>query len=193
MLKVRSLKPTIILQFAIIIAPITLVLLYQALSDVRHADSVKFELQASRWPSSEGQLQSLPQRRGRRGRHGYPRQPGTASAGANGSVAARPPVLGSSFTRTLLNLIDTLRNAARGNPSVKELLPLRPVANRVNVLLTGLADSYDLREHANIENVALSVKRQVWIVLAATVITLVSAAGFVVLLIRDSPSPSTAR
>src|SRR5207244_4430049 len=46
MLKVRSLKPTIILQFAIIIAPITLVLLYQALSDVRHADSVKFELQS---------------------------------------------------------------------------------------------------------------------------------------------------
>ncbi len=46
MLKVRSLKPTIILQFAIIIAPITLVLLYQALSDVKHADSVKFELQS---------------------------------------------------------------------------------------------------------------------------------------------------
>src|SRR5206468_3210870 len=88
-----------------------------------------------------------------------------------------------------LDLVDTLRNAARSNPAVKELLPLRPVANRVNVLLTGLADSYDLREHANIEDFALSVKRQVWIVLVATAITLASAAGFVVLLIKGLTEP----
>ena len=46
MFKVRSLKDTIVLQFAIIIAPIAFVLLFQALSDVRHSNSVRFELKS---------------------------------------------------------------------------------------------------------------------------------------------------
>jgi diguanylate cyclase (GGDEF)-like protein/PAS domain S-box-containing protein len=191
MLKVRSLKPTIILQFAIIIAPITLVLVYQALSDVRHADSVKFELQSVALA--------------RQARDNYKAfLNGVADAVDTGTLGNRARQALEQTRESLLalqswdrsfhsepyvSLVDTLRNAARGNPSVKELLPLRPVANRVNVLLTALADSYDLREHANIENFALSVKRQVWIVLAATVITLVSAVGFVVLLIKGLTEP----
>jgi len=191
MLKVRSLKPTIILQFAIIIAPITLVLLYQALSDVRHADSVKFELQSVALAHQardnykvflNGVADAV--------------DTGTLSNRARQALEqTRESLLAlQSWDRSFrvepfLSLLDTLRNAARGKSSLKELLPLRPVANRVNVLLTGLADSYDLREHANIENVALSVKRQVWIVLAATVITLVSAVGFVVLLIKGLTEP----
>ncbi len=191
MLKVRSLKPTIILQFAIIIAPITLVLLYQALSDVRHADSVKFELQrvALAHQARDSYKVFLN---------------GVADAVDTGTLSnrarqaleqTRESLLAlqswdrSFHAEPFLNLVDTLLSTARRNPSVKEILPLRPVANRFNVLLTALADSYDLREHANIENVALSVKRQVWIVLAATVITLVSAAGFVVLLIKGLTEP----
>jgi len=191
MLKVRSLKPTIIVQFAIIIAPITLVLVYQALSDVRHADSVKFELQSVALA--------------RQARDNYKAfLNGVADAVDTGTLGNRARQALEQTRESLLalqswdrsfrsepyvSLVDTLRNAARGNPSVKELLPLRPVANRVNVQLTALADSYDLREHANIENFALSVKRQVWIVLAATVITLVSAVGFVVLLIKGLTEP----
>ena len=163
MLKVRSLKPTIILQFAIIIAPITLVLLYQALTDVRHADSVKFELQSVALAHQardnykvflNGVADAV--------------DTGTLSNRARQSLEqTRESLLalqswdGSFRAEPFLSLVDTLRNAARGKSSLKELLPLRPVANRVNVLLTGLADSYDLREHAKIENVALSVKRQV--------------------------------
>ena len=191
MLKVRSLKPTVILQFAIIIAPITLVLLYQALSDVRHADSVKFELQSVALAHQardnykvflNGVADAV--------------DTGTLSNRARQALEqTRESLLAlQSWDRSFqvelfLSLIDTLRNAAGGKSSLKELLPLRPVANRVNVLLTGLADSYDLREHANIENVALSVKRQVWIVLAATVITLASAVGFVLLLIKGLTEP----
>jgi diguanylate cyclase (GGDEF)-like protein len=191
MLKVRSLKPTIILQFAIIIAPITLVLLYQALSDVKHADSVKFELQSVALAHQARDNYKVFLN-------------GVADAVDTGTLSnrarqaldqTRESLLAlqswdrSFHVEPFLNLLDTLRNVARSNPSLKELLPLRPAANRVNVLLTGLADSYDLREHANIESVALSVKRQVWIVLAATVITLVSAAGFVILLIKGLTEP----
>ena len=45
--KVRSLNHTIILLFAIIIAPIASVLVYQAVNDARHASSVKFEVQST--------------------------------------------------------------------------------------------------------------------------------------------------
>ena len=191
MLKVRSLKPTIILQFAIIIAPITLVLLYQALSDVQHANSVKFELQSVALAHQARDSYKVFLN-------------GVADAVDTGTLSNRARQALEQTRESLLalqswdrafraepflSLVDTLRNAARGKSSLKELLPLRPVASRVNVLLTGLADSYDLREHANIENVALSVNRQVWIVLAATVITLVSAAGFVVLLIKGLTEP----
>jgi len=191
MLKVRSLKPTIILQFAIIIAPITLVLLYQALSDVRHSDSVKFELQSVALAHQARDNYKVFLN-------------GVADAVDTGTLSNRARQALDQTRESLLalqswdqsfhgepflNLVDTLLSTARRNPSVKEILPLRTVANRVNVLLTALADSYDLREHANIEDFALSVKRQVWIVLAATIITLVSAAGFVVLLIKGLTEP----
>src|SRR5437762_1465175 len=191
MLKVRSLRTTIVLQFAVIIAPITLVLLYQTLSDIQHAGSVKFELQ-----SMALAIQAEDNYKVFLNGVADAVDTGTLSNRARQSLEqTRESLLalqswdGSFRAEPFLSLVDTLRNAARGKSSLKELLPLRPVANRVNVLLTGLADSYDLREHANIENVALSVKRQVWIVLAATVITLVSAAGFVVLLIKGLTEP----
>lgn len=191
MLKVRSLKPTIILQFAIIIAPITLVLLYQALSDIQHAASVKFELRS-------GAL-------AHQARDNYKIfLNGMADAVDTGSLSnkARLALVQTKVSllalqswdqsfdgERVLNLIDSLLQSARRNSKLRELIPLRTDANQVNALLTALADSYDIREHANIEYMAQSVNRQVWIVLAAMFMTLVSAVGFVILLIRGLTEP----
>ena len=191
MLKVTSLKHTIILQFAIILAPITFVLLYQALSDVRHASSVKFELQGV----------VLAQR----ARDSYKVfLNGVADAVDTGSLSNRArqaleltkdslSALQSwdrSFqSGPILDPVNTLLNTTRRDPSLKELLPLRAVATHVNGLLMALVDTYQIRENKNIENVVQDVNRQVWIVLIATCITLASALGFVFQLIKGLTEP----
>jgi diguanylate cyclase (GGDEF)-like protein/PAS domain S-box-containing protein len=191
MLKVRSLKSTIILQFAVIITPITLVLVYQAVSDVRHASSVRFGLQ-----SVALALQA---------RDNYKVfLNGVADAVDTGSLSNRARQALEQTKESLVALqswdrsfqsgavlapIDTLLETTRRNPSLKELLPLRETTNRVNGLLTTILESYEAREHQNTENVTRQVRQQLWIVMTAMCITVASAIGFLVLLIRGLTEP----
>jgi diguanylate cyclase (GGDEF)-like protein/PAS domain S-box-containing protein len=190
-LKVRSLTHTIILQFAIIIAPIALVLLYQALSDIRHADSVRFELQSVRLAHQARDSYKIFLN-------------GVADAVDTGSLSnkARQALVNTkdslaalqSWDRTfqadaVLVSINTLLDAVRRNPSLQDLLPLRETANKVNGVLTKITETYEAREQQNIENVAHDVRQQVWIVLTVMCLTLASAVGFVFLLIRGLTEP----
>lgn len=191
MLKVTSLTHTIILQFAIILAPITFVLLYQTLSDVRQASSVKFEL--------GGVV------RAHRARDSYKVfLNGVADAVDTGSLSNRARQAlehtkdslsdlqswDRSFqSEPILEPINTLLNTTRRNQSLQELLPLQAVAIKANGLLTALANTYEIREHKNIEGIIQAVNRQVWIVLIATCITLASALAFVVQLINGLTEP----
>ena len=191
MLKVTSLTHTIILQFAIILAPITFVLLYQTLSDVRQASSVKFEL--------GGVV------RAHRARDSYKVfLNGVADAVDTGSLSNRARQALEHTKDSLSDLqswdrafqsepilepINTLLNTTRRNQSLQELLPLQAVAIKANGLLTALANTYEIREHKNIEGIIQAVNRQVWIVLIATCITLASALAFVVQLINGLTEP----
>lgn len=191
MLKVTSLTHTIILQFAIILAPITFVLLYQTLSDVRQASSVKFEL--------GGVV------RAHRARDSYKVfLNGVADAVDTGSLSNRARQAlehtkdslsdlqswDRSFqSEAILEPINTLLNTTRRNQPLQELLSLQAVAIKANGLLTALANTYEIREHKNIEGIIQAVNRQVWIVLIATCITLASALAFVVQLINGLTEP----
>jgi diguanylate cyclase (GGDEF)-like protein/PAS domain S-box-containing protein len=191
MFKVRSLKSTIILQFAIIIAPIAIALAYLAVNDARHASAVKFELQSVMLA--------------RQARDHYKVfVNGVADAVDTGSLSNRARQALESTQESLLALqswdrsfpiesiqdpLNTLLNATRGNPSLKELLPLRTVANSVSGKLTSIAEAYELRQNQNTETVAQEVKQQAWIALTVMCITLASAVGFVILLIRGLTEP----
>ena len=191
MLKVTSLTHTIILQFAIILAPITFVLLYQTLSDVRQASSVKFEL--------GGVV------RAHRARDSYKVfLNGVADAVDTGSLSNRARQAlehtkdslsdlqswDRSFqSEPILEPINTLLNTTRRNQPLQELLSLQAVAIKANGLLTALANTYEIREHKNTEGIILAANRQVWIVLIATCITLASALAFVVQLINGLTEP----
>ena len=191
MLKVTSLTHTIILQFAIILAPITFVLLYQTLSDVRQADSVKFEL--------GGVV------RAHRARDSYKVfLNGVADAVDTGSLSNRARQAlehtkdslsdlqswDRSFqSEAILEPINTLLNTTRRNQPLQELLSLQAVAIKANGLLTALANTYEIREHKNTEGIIQAANRQVWIVLIATCITLASALAFVVQLINGLTEP----
>ena len=191
MLKVTSLTHTIILQFAIILAPITFVLLYQTLSDVRQASSVKFEL--------GGVV------RAHRARDSYKVfLNGVADAVDTGSLSNRARQAlehtkdslsdlqswDRSFqSEPILEPINTLLNTTRRNQPLQELLSLQAVAIKANGLLTALANTYEIREHKNTEGIIQAANRQVWIVLIATCITLVSALAFVVQLINGLTEP----
>lgn len=191
MLKVTSLTHTIILQFAIILAPITFVLLYQTLSDVRQASSVKFEL--------GGVV------RAHRARDSYKVfLNGVADAVDTGSLSNRARQAlehtkdslsdlqswDRSFqSEPILEPINTLLNTTRRNQPLQELLSLQAVAIKANGLLTALANTYEIREHKNTEGIIQAANRQVWIVLIATCITLASAFAFVVQLINGLTEP----
>ncbi len=191
MLKVTSLTHTIILQFAIILAPITSVLLYQTLSDVRQASSVKFEL--------GGVV------RAHRARDSYKVfLNGVADAVDTGSLSNRARQALEHTKDSLLDLqswdrsfqpepilepINTLLNTTRRNQSLQELLPLQAVAIKANGLLTALANTYEIRDHKNIEGIIQVANQQVWVVLIATCITLASALAFVVQLINGLTEP----
>lgn len=191
MLKVTSLTHTIILQFAIILAPITFVLLYQTLSDVRQASSVKFEL--------GGVV------RAHRARDSYKVfLNGVADAVDTGSLSNRARQAlehtkdslsdlqswDRSFqSEAILEPINTLLNTTRRNQPLQELLSLQAVAIKANGLLTALANTYEIREHKNTEGIIQAANRQVWIVLIATCITLASALAFVVQLINGLTEP----
>ena len=47
-IQVKSLRSRIVLQFVAIIVPITIVLLYQAVSDARHAERLRASLELTR-------------------------------------------------------------------------------------------------------------------------------------------------
>ena len=191
MLKVTSLTHTIILQFAIILAPITFVLLYQTLSDVRQASSVKFEL--------GGVV------RAHRARDSYKVfLNGVADAVDTGSLSNRARQAlehtkdslsdlqswDRSFqSEAILEPINTLLNTTRRNQPLQELLSLQAVAINANGLLTALANTYEIREHKNTEGIIQAANRQVWIVVIATCITLASAFAFVVQLINGLTEP----
>ena len=191
MLKVTSLTHTIILQFAIILAPITFVLLYQTLSDVRQASSVKFEL--------GGVV------RAHRARDSYKVfLNGVADAVDTGSLSNRARQAlehtkdslsdlqswDRSFqSEPILEPINTLLNTTRRNQPLQELLSLQAVAINANGLLTALANTYEVREHKNTEGIIQAANRQVWIVVIATCITLASALAFVVQLINGLTEP----
>jgi diguanylate cyclase (GGDEF)-like protein len=191
MLKVRSLKSTIILQFAIIIAPIAIALVYVAVKDARHASSVKFELQSVMLA--------------RQARDNYKVfLNGVADAVYTGALGNKARQALESSQDSLLALqswdpsfhidsirdpLNTLLGATRGNPSLKELLPLRTVANSVTEKLTSIVEAYELRQNQNTETVAQAVTQQAWIVLAVMCVTLASAVGFLIVLIRGLTEP----
>jgi len=191
MFKVRSLKNTIILQFAIIIAPIAIALVYLAVNDARHASAVKFELQSVMLA--------------RQARDSYKVfLNGVADAVDTGSLSNRARQALESTRDSLLSLqswdrsfriesvedsLNSLLNATRGNPTLKDLLPLRTVATSVNGKLASIAEAYELRQNQNTETVAQEVKQQAWIALTVMGITLASAVGFVILLIRGLTEP----
>ena len=189
--KVRSLNHTIVLQFAIIIAPIACVLVYQAVSDLRHASTVKFEMQSV-----------LLARQARDNYRIFAN--GVADAVDTGSLSNRARQALQKTQESVLALqawdpsfkiepvqepINTLLNATQGDLSLTALLPLRPVANQVTAALTSLVEAYERRQNQNVDAVAQAVKQQVWIALVAMLISLASALGFVVLLIRGLTEP----
>lgn len=191
MFKVRSLKHTIIVRFAIIIAPIAFVVLFQAVSDLRHSDSVRFELR-----SVELAHQARDSYKVFLNGVADAVDTGTLSSNARQALEhTRDSLLtlrawDPSFQiEPILDPINTLLDATRRSPSLQELLPLRTVANRVSERLTGLAEKYEIREHENIENITRSVKQHVWMVLTVMCLTLASAISFAILLIKGLTEP----
>src|SRR5690242_7965698 len=191
MFKVRSLKITIILQFAVMIAPIASVLVYQAANDAKHASSVKFALQSVMYA--------------RQARDNYKVfLNGVADAVDTGTLSDKARHALEDTKASLLALqswdpsfrieafqgpLNVLLDATRGNPTLKDLLPLRADASRVSSVLASIAETYDARQSQNAEIVAQEVRQQVWIALTVMCVTLASAVGFVVSLIRGLTEP----
>jgi diguanylate cyclase (GGDEF)-like protein/PAS domain S-box-containing protein len=187
MRKVKSLTYTITLQFVIILVPITLVFLYQAFTDVQHANQVKFNLQRGLLAQQalnsykvflNGTADAVDT--------GFlSNKAGQALKQTDDTLLALQAWDPTSRVEPLLEPIGTLLNIALRNPSVEELLPLRTAANRVDKLLTVLVEDHKLRERQNIEDIAEDTKRQVWV----TGITLAIAIGFIFLLIKRLTEP----
>ena len=191
MLRVRSLSRTIILQFALILAPIALVLLYQMAIDVRRASAANFERQtlvlAQRAQGQYGVFLDGVVDAVDTGRAG----PRTLQALDQARIALEALLAAdtSAHVRPLVTDVTSLSRGVAANPAVDALLLLRPAINSLREQMDTLVTEREARVQRNIADFADNTQRQEWVVLIAMCLTLASAVGCIYMLIRGLTNP----
>src|SRR5947207_6398767 len=192
MIKVKQLKLRIFAQFVIIIAPITLVLIYQALSDLRRTTAVE----------------SVVVRHGlsRATKDGFESFMTYAAAAVDmGSLGQRAyEALGQSVASAAAlrrkdpgaAAVAASLGALAGQISVamplERLLPLHPQIRQTREAVRALEAGYDKASTAAISQAIDSARRQSRIVAAATLFTLLIAAWFIYSMITGVTEPLNA-
>jgi len=192
MIKVKQLKLRIFAQFLIIIAPITLVLVYQAVSDRQRAAAVE----------------SIVVRHGlsRATKDGFESfMTHATDAVDTGSLGQRAYELLQQSARTAAALRDkdvaaapvaTSLQALAGQIAVAmpvdRLLALQPQVRQARAAVGKLEDGYESESNATITESIQSARRQSRIVAATTVFTLLIASWFIYSMITGVTEPLTA-
>jgi diguanylate cyclase (GGDEF)-like protein len=181
MLKFRSLKLTIVLQFLLILTPIVLVLLYQVYSNVRRADEAGFERQSL-------VLIQQAQENYRIFLNGLADAVDTRSVGrraleylSHASESLRSLQSWDHDVRLEPILIDigTLSQSINADPRIESVIPRQPMINQTKLNLQNLANEHEARVQKSISDFAHNTKRQEWIILLVMCITLVTAVTFI--------------
>jgi signal transduction histidine kinase/CheY-like chemotaxis protein len=192
MIKVKQLKLRIFAQFLIIIAPITLVLFYQAVSDLRRTaavDSVVVRHNLSR--ATKDGFQSFVT-------HASDAVD-TGSLGQLAFDALRQSAASAAALRTkderaaavAARLQDLARRIQAGMP-VDQMLALQPQIEGARAAIGALADGYEKASNDAISQAIDSARRQSRAVAAATLVTLLIAAWFIYSMITGVTEPLNA-
>ncbi len=188
MLRVRSLSRTIVLQFAAILIPVGLVLLYQLTAGVARAQAARFERQClvlAQHAQTEyrtflnGLVDAVDT-----GRAGARTQQALAETGA--SLQQLHDLDDQDRLEPLLAAVAVLEREVGADPTVGALLVLRPTINDVRALTDALVVRHDERVQRNLAEFANDTQRQGWIVAVAMAITFSMAVGSIYRLGPDS-------
>ena len=181
MLKLRSVKLTIVIQFLLILTPITLVLVYQVLSDVRRADAATFERQSL-------VLAQQAQDHYRLFLNGLADAVDTRRVGSGAMRSLDRTAEGlhtlhawdrdAHLEALLIDLTSLSQNIA-ADPRIDRVVVQQPLVSAVKTRITALVNEHELRVHQNITDFTQNTKRQEWIILFVMGITLVTAVTFV--------------
>ncbi len=189
--KVRSLRSRIILQFAIILMPIILSVIYESFTEAQQVSRLRSSLEvATAATEAKDNYKTFVD--------------AVVEAVDTGSLSDRGRTALQATRSTLLTLkasdpgfdvkpiaedVEHLLHATELGTTVPTLLPLRSTINRVSERLATLVEHARVTEQGVIAGVAASAERQVGILLIAALISLLSAAYFVVVIIRGLTQP----
>lgn len=190
-LAVRSLARTIALQFAVILAPIALVLVYQLVSVMGRAS----EAQAERDALATAQRAQA---------HYQTFVDGVVDAVDSGRVGSRTREALDDTVSELINLRETgahdtdlavidnlkaLAQAVAGDPTLPGLLAHRPAVNAAEADIGALVARHEQLVQRNVADFVDGTTRQQWAVLGASTVSLLVALGSIALLIRGLTTP----
>jgi diguanylate cyclase (GGDEF)-like protein len=183
----HSLTYSLAWQFAAIVVPFTVLLLYQAWADLSNADAVTFELQcvtiAQRAYGEYTRFLNAAADAG-----------DTSTLSVKGFVALQQSraslvelrgVDPHTPVEPLIERIDMLRRAVDNERTLAALLPVRTTANEVDKLLASLVDLHRQRSRERIERIAHEARTQAWLLCLA----LALAIGIVYALVRKLSEP----
>jgi diguanylate cyclase (GGDEF)-like protein len=189
--RVRSIKYSIVKQFAIIITPITLVLLVQVYIDIHHAKTSQIEetrsttahairddfrdfLNGAADAADTGRLSEQSLSRFER---------------ATRSMKTMTQIDKSPNLMSLIARKEAILTALRSDPSLESLLKKRQMINLIDQQLNDLVDESNERFRQKNSNFVKKTTLQVQLMLAAFVVTLIFAGLFLYKLIKELTEP----
>jgi methyl-accepting chemotaxis protein len=189
--KTSSLKSRIISQFLIIILPLLLVLIYQAVSDARRAANLQraFELHEL-IHEAKTQYKTFV--------NGVVDAVDTGNVGSGaiaalGNARTKVQSLGEKETerdfKEFLGKLGSVHQAISANASITAVLPLRETINQLDKKLSEMDVNYEEINHKAIVQTLDSSERQKFIVAAATLFTLLITDFFIWRMIRGLTEP----
>src|SRR5437667_5984295 len=192
MIKVKQLKLRIFAQFVIIIAPITLVLIYQAVSDLRRTaavESVVVRHNLSR--ATKDGFESFMTHAadavdvGSLGQRAYE---ALQQSAASGAALSRQDAGAAAVATGLVALARQISNSM----PVEQLLALQPQIRQTREAIRALDEGYEKASSEAIAQSIDSARRQSRAVAAATLFTLLIAAWFIYSMITGVTEPLNA-
>jgi diguanylate cyclase (GGDEF)-like protein len=196
MIRIKSLKIAIILQFIAIIAPFTLVLLYQAYADVKRIETARFEQATSVFAREAKDHYKIFLNRvadavdtGSLSGSSLEKLERVKTALLELRTVERHNDTGVPVAVATLAAVETLLVKIHRDPSLKALRFQLPLLQQVDGDLGALVEKIDQRlTRGNLE-FARNTERQVWIMVTTLGLTLVLAAFFIYQLIIGLTRP----
>lgn len=190
-IKVPSLRSRIILQFVVILIPLVLVLIYQTFTYAQQLDRLRASLDTTVQTAHardnykvfvDGVIAAVDTGRISERAHD------SLLATHDGLLRLKNQPLGTDLQPTL-DAVKTLLDSLRLNASFDAMLPLRITVNKVDQALLDALDRSRAAEQTVVADVAYAAKWQVHVLLVAAIVSLFSAAFFVVVMIRGLTQP----